>query len=68
MKDDVYAIFAKFEALSKEIAAKMLILENARNYSESEPYINTDHSWEEDSSYKLEESLTMFIKITQINF
>lgn len=63
MQDDVYATFVKFEAFSKELAAKMLILENARNYSEPEPYINTYHSWEEDSSSQLEESLTRFIKM-----
>ena len=52
MQDDVYATFAKFEVYAKELAAKMLILENAINYSELEPY--TDHSWEEDSSSHLE--------------
>ena len=66
MQDDIYATLEKFEAYSKELIAKTLIQQNARNYSESESY--TDHSWEEDSSYQLEETLTQFIKMTQLNF
>lgn len=62
MQDDIYAIFAKFEAYAKELTEKMLILENARNYSKPKPY--SDHSWEEDSSSQLEEALTQFIKMT----
>lgn len=40
MQDDVYATFAKFEFYAKELAAKTLILENARNYSQPESYTN----------------------------
>ena len=66
MQDNVYATFIKFEAYAKELAAKMLILKNARNSSELEP--DTDNAWEEGSSSQLEESLTQIIKITQLNF
>ncbi|XP_050875687.1 uncharacterized protein LOC127079332 [Lathyrus oleraceus] len=68
MQDGIYATLVKFESYSKELAAKMLILENARNYSDPEPYINTDHLWEEESSSQLEETLTQFINKTQLNF
>ncbi|KAI5414110.1 hypothetical protein KIW84_058305 [Lathyrus oleraceus] len=68
MQDDIYATLAKFEAYSKELATKTLIQQNARNYSEPEPYIYTNYSLKEDSSYQLEETLIECIKMTQLNF
>ena len=41
-------------------------MENARNYSE--PELDIGHSWEEDSLSYLEETLTHFINMTQLNF
>lgn len=66
MQDDIYATLKKFKAHSKELPAKTLIQQNARNYSEPEPY--TDNSLEEDSLFQLEETLTQYIKMTQHNF
>ena len=40
MQDDVYPTFSKFEAYAKELATKTFILDNVRNYSELEPYID----------------------------
>lgn len=48
MQKNIYATLIKFEAYSKELTAKTLIQQNARNYSDLKLY--TDHSWEEDSS------------------
>lgn len=64
MKYDLYTTLAKFEDYSKELAAKTSILKNAQKFSEPESYINIDHSWEEDSSSQLEETLTEFINMT----
>lgn len=67
MQDETSAILANFKAYTKEFAAKTLVLQNARNYSELESYVNIKHSWEGDSLSQFEKTLNHFIKITQIN-
>lgn len=68
MQFEIYANLAKFKTYIKEVASKTIILKNARNYLEPEPYIKTDHSWENDTSSQLEKTLTQIIKMTQFNF
>lgn len=68
MQEELVVGLPKFIAYTKEHGAETLIQKLMGNYSELEPYVNTEQLWEEDPSSQLEETLTRFIKITQLNF